>query len=333
MWWEPQDQQQADARTLVDRLLVTYRQMLSELLVGEPVVWGVGSARGVTGQWLPLVLVSHEVLSQAYPGTPVGLQMNVQDFAERFPGAAPILTALGEWQIDPRFLVRVATRPEAAAGRASSGATVREVVAAQAGGQRRSATVGLPCRVGNSAALNGFITAGHLVSKVGQTVEFEGTDDHGRYAWLTGTVRYWSDPAACPPTGDWDYAVVVLDDGAVMDPFAHAGCQPAPVQPFVPFNVSLNGAVSPNRFGMIDGALNQHGDASRQWLNCWSLGPSYLLDLGDSGTVALAAGPAAPTVFGHFVGGQRWPGGGLVHLYVQDLFSCLTARLDQFVTI
>jgi hypothetical protein len=101
----------------------------------------------------------------------------------------------------------------------------------------------------------------------------------------------------------------------------------------VPFNVSLDGAVSRFQYGMIDAALNQHGDTARQWLNCWSLGPSYLLDLGDSGTVALAAQPRPCTVFGHFVGGQRWPGGRLVHQYVQDLETCLTAGLGNFVTI
>jgi hypothetical protein len=281
---------------------------------------------------LPLVLVSYEELSREYPTVPVGLQMTFSVFAGRYPAAGRVIAMISGWLSDGQILVRVATRP-VVANRVGSGSVTREVLAPQVGGQPRSATVGLPCRVGASTNLNAFITAGHLVGGLNSSVEVAGTDDSGQPKWLTGTVRYWSDPASNPPNGEWDYSVVVMDDGVSVDPLAHTGCQPAPTQPYVPFNVSLNGAVSRLRYGMIDGALSQHGDTARQWLNCWSLAPSYLMDLGDSGTVALGTPPGGPTVFGHFVGGQRWPGGKLVHLYVQDLASCLTARLGQVVTI
>ena len=306
--------------------------MLAEL-EGDPAVWGVGSAVGITGGWLPLILVSHEALVPSSPNIPIGMQTNLLDFMLGVPYANRVIATLRAWEPSPRTLVRVTTRP-VAASRVGSGSYVREVLSSHAAGPARFATAGLPCRVGPSATLNGFITAGHLVSQVNALVEVAGEDANGQPAWIRGTVRHWSDPASNPPTGSWDYAVVVLDNGAAVDPVSHSGCQPAPSPPYVAFNVSLNGAVSPQRYGMVDAALNQHGDTTRQWLNCWSLGPSYLLDLGDSGTVALAAGQGARTVFGHFVGGQQWPGGqGLVKLYVQDLASCLAAGLGQFVTI
>lgn len=331
MWWDPQNAQQAETRQQVDRLLTGYRGMLSQL-DGEPPVWGVGSAVGVTGEWLPLILVSHDELIQTDPGIPVGAQMTYQDLVGRFTAVNRVVTTIGAWGPVGQVLVRAATRP-IPASRTGSGSVVREVPNPPAAGPPRVATVGLPCRVGPVTMLNGFITAGHLVSQVGDRVQVAGTDDDGQPVWIGGTVAHWSDPAATAPIGEWDYAVVELDGRATVDPVAHAGCQAAPTLPHVPFNVSLDGAVSRHQYGMVDGALNQLGDTSRQWLNCWSLAPSYLLKLGDSGSVALAAGPGAPTVFGHFVGGQQWAGYGLLHLYVQDLASCLAAGLGLSISI
>jgi hypothetical protein len=77
---------------------------------------------------------------------------------------------------------------------------------------------------------------------------------------------------------------------------------------------------------MVSGALNQLGDANRQWLSCWSCGPSGILAQGDSGSVAVGMGPGSyrGKLFGHFVGGSYWPGyPQLVHLYVQDLGETL----------
>jgi hypothetical protein len=101
-------------------------------------------------------------------------------------------------------------------------------------------------------------------------------------------------------------------------------------------NVTVVGALSGVQFAMVNGALDQLGDTTRQWANCWSLGPSFTLQLGDSGSVVLGAGPGPSFdhVFGHFVGGSYWPGRpGLVHLYVQDLESCLQLGLNQHITI
>jgi hypothetical protein len=100
-------------------------------------------------------------------------------------------------------------------------------------------------------------------------------------------------------------------------------------------NVIVTGAQSGQKVMMVSGALNQIGDANRQWANCWWLAPSYALQLGDSGSLAIGGGPGPyQHVFGHFVGGSYWAQPpGLVHLYLQDLESCLRAGLNAHITI
>jgi hypothetical protein len=98
-----------------------------------------------------------------------------------------------------------------------------------------------------------------------------------------------------------------------------------PQPPYAPIDVEIYSAWSGNQYGQISGALNQLGDANRQWEACWQVGPSHLLTVGDSGSLVLvASGTHSGTVLGHFVGGSYWhrrP--GFIHQYVQDLDRCV----------
>ncbi|MGW0647300.1 hypothetical protein ACWD4T_00595 [Streptomyces umbrinus] len=196
-----------------------------------------------------------------------------------------------------------------------------------------SATIGVTCRVGSSLA---FITAGHLVAATGAQVDVCATGSLGGPKWVTGTVVDWQDPLGAGATGGYDYAVVVLDDpNDTVASVLHAGLTPTPQPPYVTTEVAVFGGPSGRRAGTVNGALNQLGDAQRQWLNVWQFGPSGRLQRGDSGSLAMVtAGPHQESVLGHFVGGAGTTPRHFDHQYIQDLRSWLVnGKLQIQVTL
>jgi hypothetical protein len=340
MWWEPTDELTAATSREVGRLLGRYREHLDETGSGKfggQLVWGVGSAPGGRSDWRhPLVLASYEGLAEA--GTPIAVgrypwPLLIRSIEGR---RGPVEALLQRWDLTADTVVDVTTRPLAAA-QVDSTDTVLETRS-----RTMQATVGLPCTLLGSSD-RAFITAGHLVTGNGDQVEV-GATGSGALAWVTGTVVEWSDPIQSGSNGDYDYAVVRLDDpNDTVGTLNHAGLEPVPTHPHQPKVIDVYGRLPTpvRRTGSVSGALAQLGDAARQWLDCWQFASLPALQPGDSGSVALGANgtPSADRVFGHFVGlsvaidasGASIP--GAVHQYVQDLRSCLAAGLDQAISI
>jgi hypothetical protein len=326
MWWTPRDRQEVAVAEVVTRLVRGFQAHLGEVGAGVPVVWGVGTTFDQAGRPVPLVLTSIEALGDH---APIRLDDARRDQAEL---PEQIEAVLARWDAPPETVVRPTFRPMAA-GTVRSGGLVQDAQTAA-----RRATVGLPCALKADPRAGAFITAGHLVDAVGDRVRVLGRGPAGPF-WLGGTVRLRCDPIDSAPNAEYDYAVIELDAGKQVATIAHTGVQAAPIAAVIPMSVSVTGAVSGVRpLLTVNGALNQLGDSTRQWKNCWSLAPSYSLQLGDSGSLALGVtpGPSAGRVFGHFVGGSYWPDHphpGLVHLFVQDLRSCLAYGLGNHIVI
>ncbi|MCX5449903.1 hypothetical protein [Streptomyces nigrescens] len=146
---------------------------------------------------------------------------------------------------------------------------------------------------------------------------------------------YWADPIKAGSAGGYDYAIVRLVDAQdSIALVAHSGTQTAPRRPYQAMNVDVFGGASGWRRGIVSGALSQLGDSQRQWLSCWQFAPSFLLQDGDSGSLALGVtAPYQYRVFGHFVAGCGVPKQGFAHQYVQDLRSCLADGLESDINI
>ncbi|MFG2328746.1 hypothetical protein ACGFMM_03900 [Streptomyces sp. NPDC048604] len=237
---------------------------------------------------------------------------------------ARLLDLLESWEVPYDTVIDLSGRPVPAC-------QVRPTDEVSARGPATSATVGVPCRVGVAPA---FITAGHLVPGGNVQVDVHATGPGGP-KWVTGTVVDWQDPLGAGPSGGYDYAVVVLDDpGDTVASVTHAGVTPAPQPPYVTTEVAVFGGPSSTQAGTVNGALNQLGDAQRQWLNVWQFGPSGRLQRGDSGSLAMVtAGPHQGSMLGHFVGGAGTTPRFFDHQYIQDLDSCLTHGVQIQVTL
>ena len=328
MWWETVEDQRSDPlRANVAELTERFRQHVADSAErpDQQLIWGVGSAPDADGRWAnELVLVAREALG-AESELDVG-RYRATDVIERLV-RSPVWLLLRDFPIETTTLIDVTTRPLAAAA-VGIPDLVREAAA-----PNRTATAGLPCML-NSTNTPAFITAGHLVSAVGDLVDIFATG-HGSPTWVRGRVVHWEDPATTSAAG-YDYAVVeLLAEHDQILSVTHAGVAGPPHAPYAPIGAAAYGAVSGSRTGQISGALTQLGDATRQWSSCWQIGPSYLLTLGDSGSVVLGTtGKHTGKVLGHFVGGSYWAQGpGLIHQYVQDLDACLQAGLNRHITI
>ncbi|MGX1775988.1 hypothetical protein ACWIGW_28025 [Nocardia brasiliensis] len=336
MWWNPVDEESETLRRNVDVLTARYRDHLAAVANGRTpqLVWGVGSAPDPSGRWNnELVLVECDALG-ADSGITVGrytafdLLQRVDPRAQRQFADAPALRLLIEWRIGPTTLIDVTTRPLPAAAQVQLRDLIRENAV-----PNRTATVGVSCTrtATNTPAI---VTAGHLVTGVGDRVQIYASGQRTP-SWIDGTVTHWSDPAVTGGAG-YDYAVVELrDQRDQILSVTHAGPAGTPQPPYAPIDVTAYGATSGSRAGQISGALTQLGDAARQWSDCWQIGPSYLLALGDSGGLVLGtSGAYSGKVLGHFVGGSYWPNQpGLVHQYVQDMTSCLNSGLGRHITL
>lgn len=323
MWWEPRDPASQETATVVSQIAERYFEHVEasheEREQPEQLVWGIGSGLDLDGRWRPLVLLSQEALARAEVFPPLG-RSTIGALREALR-INEVWGLLDEWQLPPQTLVEAVTRPVPAWNGVEPGQLVEE-----AAPSNRHATVGLTCRLKRTDDV-GFVTAGHLVDRGRSQVVVTGRSYTGQPKRISGTVVAWSDPYKSGPIGGFDYAVVQADDGVTF--VNNAGPQPAPVPPYVPLNALIlrdgwqGGGPS---YGMVTGALTQVGDGDRQWRSCWMLGPSFLLDRGDSGTLlmTMTAEGHPDRILGHFVGGSYWPGTrGLVHLYVQDFSECL----------
>jgi hypothetical protein len=331
MWWRPDDEYSSALRGDVEALLANYGAHVSgqfrEQGFDDLSVWGVGSAPDEAGQWTrTLVLISYEALAD-YHEVSVG-RYGYDELFDLAGVDSPVGALLESWRVPRTSVFDVTTRPLPAAGTVVAGDLVQEVTTGS-----RQATVGVPCQLRVSAE-PAFVTAGHLVNGVGSQVDVAATG-HGAQTWVRGEVAHWSDPAASA-SADYDYAVVRLTDPRdQLLSVVHGGAAGAPTAPYQPIDVAIYSAQSGPQYGQVSGALSQLGDTTRQWLTCWQIGPSGLLTLGDSGSLVLGtSGSSTGKVLGHFVGGSYWSRGpGLINLYVQDLDSCLTAGLDQLITL
>jgi hypothetical protein len=339
MWWQP-DEFSEQVRADVDRLLGNYRRHVAgdDFRVhvfgdiAQPgaegqLVWGLGSAPDEQGRWTRvLLLVSHEALLAEDYAVPVG-QCTFEELFDRAAGST-LRGLLEEWGVPPSSVLQVTTRPMAAAGSVVSGDLVQEAAPGS-----RQATVGVPCQI-LATGEPAFLTAGHLVNGAGDRVDVAATGQGGQ-TWVRGVVTHWSDPATSG-VGGYDYAVVRLTDPRdQMLSVVHGGPAGAPAPPVAPIDVSIYAAQSGPQVGLVSGALCELGDGARQWLACWQVAPSGLLAVGDSGSLVLgASGSSSGKVLGHFVGGSYWAGGpGLIHLYVQDLDSCLNSGLKNLINL
>ncbi|QIS03726.1 hypothetical protein F5X71_16615 [Nocardia brasiliensis] len=297
-------------------------------------VWGVGSAPDPSGRWnSELVLVECAALGPD-SGITVGrytafdLLRRVDPRAQRRFADAPALQLLIDWRIGPTTLIDVTTRPLPTAAQVQLRDLVRENAV-----PNRTATVGLSCTLAATKS-PAILTAGHLVTGVGDRVQLYASGQQTP-VWVDGVVVHWSDPAVTGTAG-YDYAVVELLDqrNQILSVF-HTGPAGPPRPPYAPIDVAAYGATSGTRTGQISGALTQLGDATRQWCECWQIGPSYLLAPGDSGGLVLGtSGAHSGKVLGHFVGGSYWPNQpGLVHQYVQDMASCLNSGLGRYISL
>jgi hypothetical protein len=330
VWWEPDDFS-VDLRGQVDALLRSYREHRDHAGVGaeDLLVWGVGSAPDERGQWTrPLVLVSYEAFVAA-EGRELPLERFGYDELFAVAGQSQLTSMLEVWSVPRNAVFDVTTRPLPASGDVQPGDLVQEAVPGS-----RQATVGLPCLI-TASSEPAFLTAGHLVNGVGDQVEIAATGS-GVQTWVTGEVVHWSDPAHIG-SADYDYAVVKLTDaGDRILSAVHNGPAGPPTPPHQTIDVAIHSAQSGSQYGQISGALAELGDTPRSWLNCWQVAPSRLLTLGDSGSMVIGdSGPNKDKILGHFVGGSYWARGapGLIHLYVQDLGSCLAAGLGKLITL
>ncbi|WP_046778070.1 hypothetical protein [Streptomyces yangpuensis] len=344
MWWSDETNQEL-VRT-VQRLLGEYRRYLDSISPStHQLVWGVGSAPDTSEEWTPSRAKAHEKSGDPLPGRyehwvhplVVASHDEVRADGLGFPPGRYSLSDLRDARRDTRLLRQLESWrvPDATlidlTGRPVPACQVNPTDVVSVSSPVSSATVGVTCTVGGRPA---FITAGHLVSgKVQVDVRATGP---GGPKWVTGTVVDWHDPLGAGSSGGYDYAVVVLDDpNDTVLSLVHSGATPTPKPPYVPMEVAVFGGPSTRQDGTVNGALNQLGDAQRQWLNVWQFGPSGRLQRGDSGSMAMVtAGPHHDSVLGHFVGGAGTTPRYFDHQYIQDLHSCLTnAGLQNQVTL
>ncbi|WP_327188052.1 hypothetical protein [Streptomyces sp. NBC_01334] len=360
MWWS--DETNQELVLTVQRLLTEYRRHLESIEPpAQPLVWGVGSAPDAFGGWTPSPAAMHgkwshppamahdkasEKSGSPSPGRyehwvhPLVVANHDEvrsDGLDPLPGRyslpslrdawrdTRLLHLLESWGVPDDTLIDLAGRPVPAC---------QVNPTDEVSGRRpvSSATVGVTCRAGGSPA---FITAGHLVAATGERVDVCATGPGGP-KWVTGTVVDWQDPLGAGATGGYDYAVVVLDDpNDTVASVTHTGLTPTPRPPYVTTEVAVFGGPSGRRDGTVNGALNQLGDAQRQWLNVWQFGQSGLLQRGDSGSLAMVTdGPHQGSVLGHFVGGAGTTPRRFDHQYIQDLRSCLAnGKLQIQVTL
>jgi hypothetical protein len=325
MWWEPPDRASQETAEVVRRMAGRYFEHVDIAHeTGAQLVWGIGSGLDVDGRWRPLVLVDYEAFARAGVFPPLA-RTTFGNLREAVPDTE-VWGLLFGWEIPPDTLVEVVTRPVPGV---ASGQVVEEAAPA-----RRHAIVGLTCMLKRTGDID-FITAGHLVDGAQARVVVTNNDYYPHPTIAEGTVVAWSDPYKEGPAGGFDYAVVQVDRGGV-EPYIPVVPHPTPVQPYVPINALMLRQgwqqAGAQRYGMVTGALNQVGDGDRQWRSCWMLGPSFLLNRGDSGTllVTMDAAGHGDKILGHFVGGSYWPDReGLVHLYVQDFSESLKAGLED----
>lgn len=326
MWWEPRSEPEARLADVGRYLLEVYQHELqSEFSPLRGV--GIGAATDLqrngpplTAEWRPLVLVDERT---------IGVTNRSGRFSWELldPGSEAFDTVR---RLDPPYDCLVEPVGPLVPAVAPGGP-----LASPAG----SATVGLPVSIPSmdtpQRAAVGFLTVGHGVTMPGAKVSV-GTRASG---WATGEVMYQevsaADPARHQRGGD-DIALVMLDWPATLaGSLVHSGlATPPPGPPYPVQAVDLYGAKSPFVLAQVNAALDQFGDSTWQWSDCWELGGTTPpMVHGDSG--ALAIGPQPDNViFGHFVGGSvALRGTGFTHHWVQDLAS-LQSRvpwLDQVV--
>ncbi|GAA3019542.1 hypothetical protein GCM10020229_33530 [Kitasatospora albolonga] len=307
MWWEPTDPRTQRLRVETRRLLALLRSALGRTEpLRQPLVWGVGSAPGADGRWgSPLVVVNAAEAGPTGPG-----RYRWEDLRSE---GSPVTDLLAGWELAPGTRFDVTGRPVPAAR-----IDPTDQVVAPPGGR---GTVGLTCTHLGAPA---FLTAGHLVSGSGGRVEVAATGRGAPVGWVSGQVVRWNDPLGLGPIGGYDYAVVRIappDDTATV---THAGPLPAPGPPYGPLAVSVYGGRSGRCRGTVTGALEQLGDADRQWLTLWQVVTSEPLGYGDSGSLAMVdSGPYRGRLLGHLVGGTVTAPHAFDHCYVQDLRACL----------
>ncbi|MFI5527957.1 hypothetical protein ACIA8O_05305 [Kitasatospora sp. NPDC051853] len=323
MWWEPTDPETVRLHGEVNGLLAPLRAALGRVEpFRQPLVWGVGSAPGADGRWThPLLVVNAAETGQAGPG-----RYRWEEFRRL---RSPVAEELDRWGLPPRTWIDVTGRPVPAAR-----VDPTDQVLAPPGGL---ATVGLTCTHGGAPA---FLTAGHLVSGSGGRVEVAATGGDGVAAvgrggvaatgrgaplgWVSGQVVDWHDPLGLGPAGGYDYAVVRVTPPDGTATVTHRGPLPASGPPGGPFAVSVYGGRAGRCRGTVTGALDQLGDADRQWLTVWQVATSGPLGHGDSGSLVMVdSGPHRGRVLGHLVGGTVTVPHAFDHCYVQDLRACL----------
>ena len=340
MWWDPRNETESSLRDSVDILLRRYQEYLRSLTEqSEQRVYGVGSRPTATGEWRPVVLVDIGVVAG---GRAMVDLLRIREAALGEAAAEPLVfefmgdhdfreeSALNElfadWDIPDGTLIELTTPPRPASFAVAAGSVVTPGSVVR--GMQPPFILGTAGIVGSwsfdeeSKRQSAFVTAGHCVNAGGESIEVVDAKQTTR----AGVVAEHWDPILNAPTGSWDVAIVVAD--VAVQAIPHNGVRPPPMLPAVPFNVAIytcRGVVTGAASG---GALAQVGDLSRQWRDCWSIGPSSLLIQGDSGAVAMDANQR---IVGHFVGGSQWPGyPAFLHLYVQDFGSFLGQSGTRF---
>lgn len=183
MWWDPRTENESELRPVVDRLVGQFRDHASSS--GGQLVWAVGSCPIDFGTWHPLVVVDSPTLGQDLLLFP-GLRLPFEILRLSAPGNA-VTQLLTDWDVPFDTIVDMGG-PIAAAASVNPGSSVTD----PASGLR--ATVGIPCRIGNSSTFNGFITAGHLVGSNNTMVEVQAIDPSGQ-----GTIVQFSKRSAGQP--------------------------------------------------------------------------------------------------------------------------------------
>jgi hypothetical protein len=190
-------------------------------------------------------------------------------------------------------------------------------------------TVGVPVvRTMDNSSIDGFLTAGHVVSGLGAQV-VKSRRSLPTKGPVLGQVACYSDPVAPPgaiSTTGFDIAVVDLDPGQSPLSPVSTGVAQLPSSPPQPVPVRVRcGFSRKSRLGMICASLMAGGSPRRQWQDCWILTPG-LAQAGDSGSPVITT--AGQELVGMLVGGAR-QGGRLRYAfhYVQDHDSTQQALL------
>jgi hypothetical protein len=275
-----------------------------------PFVFGIGIwfGPGVDAPTALLVLDEEDVqvkeplrLGQ-WPGEPL-IVGRVGDASDRLGKA--LAGFLGHALVIP------CARPEPLA---KAGSVLLDPVASTRG------TLGVPVIRTSDAGdtIEGFLTAGHTVSKAGAQVVQSQRWFPSRGPSL-GHVFLHQDPVA-PPGGisrpGLDVAVVDLDPGQQPISPVSSGFAQLQVPVVPPVSVRIRGGFTRNGLGMICAGVFVGGSPRRQWRDCWLMGPGVAAQ-GDSGGCVLTT-PGQELV-GMLVGGARQ--GGRAHYafhYVQD---------------